>query len=237
MKPAIALEDTPSDSKKWLVAGALALGFFIILINYSLSLTSNTVFLKAVSFAFSATSSFLYAMAFSSGSISYFSGWPDMRHGYQKQIGVVAFWFSFLYCLSLLVLYPQTYYYGFVENFWTWDITLGLSAMIIFGAMTVINSKAVAPYFSWDTIKFVLGLGFIGYAILVFRAIFIELDVWINYLATFEGDIPGRLVLSVIAVVVLLLRIAVPIHKSFATVKSPLPDPTLRAGYVEQVKK
>lgn len=222
----------PSNTKKWTVTAVIAAILFGFHMVYILNFTSTTVVLMAVSFALAATASFMYALAFASGSVSYYIGWPNMRHGYQKQIGVAAFWFSFAYCLTLLVLYPETYYYGFVENFWTWDITLGLSAMIIFGAMTVINSKPIAPYFSWDTIKFVLGLGFVAYALLVIRAIFIEFDWWIFYLTTFEGDAPGRLVLSVVAVAVLLLRISVPIHKSLTTPKTKPVAAQQRTGYV-----
>lgn len=208
-----------SDSKKWLVATTIATLLFGFHMVYILNFTSTTLLLIGVSFALAATASFMYALAFASGSVSYYIGWPNMRDGYQKQIGVMAFWLSLAYSVTLLVLYPETYYYGFVENFWTWDITLGLTAMIIFGSMTLINSKPVAPYFTWDTIKFVLGLGFVGYALLVIRAVFIEFDWWVAYLTTFEGDIPGRLVLSVVAVLVLLLRISVTIHKSLTTSK------------------
>lgn len=229
--------DAPSENKKWLVAATIALLLFVFHVWYVLVFTSATLLLIAVSFALAATSSFMYAIAFSSGSISYYFGWPNMRHGYQKQIGVTAFWFSLAYCITLLMLYPEIYYYGFIENFWTWDIILGLSAMVIFGAMTFINSKLIAPFFSWDTIKFVLGLGFVGYALLVIRAIFIEFDWWVYYLTTFEGDIPGRLVLSAVAVVVLLMRISVPIHKSLTSPTVAAPQPSQQnSGYIEQKK-
>lgn len=228
---------TPTDVKKWTLAGLIAAGLFVAQISYILSFTSTTDTLLAVSFALAATASFMYAIAFASGSISYYVGWPNMRHGYQKQIGVVAFWLSLAYSLTLLVLYPDFYLYGFFANFWTWDITLGLAAMLIFGAMTFINSKLIAPHFTWDTIKFVLGLGFVGYALLVIRAIMIEFDLWVYYLTTFEGDIPGRLVLSVVALIVLMLRVSVPIHKSFFTPPVTVTDPIARSGYVETVSK
>ncbi|WP_406672157.1 hypothetical protein [Natronospira sp.] len=208
----------PSEAKKWGVALSIAAVLFGTHMVYILEFTATTQLLMAVSFAMAATASFLYAMAFSSGSLSYYIGWPNMRDGYQKQIGVMGFWFSFAYSITLVVLYPELYWYGLADNFWTWDVTLGLTAMTIFGAMTVINSKPIAPYFSWDTIKFVLGLGFVGYALLVIRAIFIEFDLWMYWLTTFDGDIPGRLVLSVVAVGVLMMRISVPIHiKLFGT--------------------
>lgn len=222
MKPNNIQNDGPTEVKKWTVAAMTALVLFVFHVWYILGFTSTTLVLMAISFALAASASFMYALAFASGSVSYYIGWPNMRHGYQKQIGVVAFWLSFLYCITLLILYPETYYYGFAENLWTWDIILGLSAMIIFGAMTFINSKLIAPFFTWDTIKFVLGLGFVGYALLVIRAVFLDFDLWTYYLTTFEGDIPGRLVLSVVAFIVLLMRISVPIHKSLTTAKDPV---------------
>jgi len=227
--------DGPSDGKKWTVATIIALILFVIHVWYVLGFTSTTAVLMAISFALAATASFLYALAFASGSVSYYIGWPNMRHGYQKQIGVTAFWFSLLYAITLLILYPELYYYGLAKNFLTWDVILGLSAMFIFGAMTFINSKPIAPHFSWDTIKFVLGLGFVGYALLVIRAVLIEFDLWVYYLTTFEGDIPGRLVLAAVAIIVLLMRISVPIHKSLTTPKTPMSEPSKKfSGYIEK---
>ena len=224
----------PTNQWKWTVALLIASFFFGFNFVYVLFVSSTSEVLMAISFALAAAASFMYALAFASGSVSYYIGWPNMRDGYQKQIGVVAFWLSLLYSITLLVLYPDFYFYGFLENFWSWDITLGMIAMIIFGSMTFINSKWIAPYFSWDTIKFVLGLGFVGYALLVIRAIFIEFDWWIYYLTTFDGDIPGRLVLSVVAFVVLLMRISVPIHKSLTAPKAT-PEPVrARTGYIEK---
>ncbi|MEX0910102.1 MAG: hypothetical protein WDZ75_02280, partial [Candidatus Paceibacterota bacterium] len=118
------------------------------------------------------------------------------------------------YGITLLILYPELYASGLIDNLWTADILFGLSAMAIFTAMALINAKPFAPYFDWSTIKFVLGLGFVGYALLVIRAIFIEFDLWVVWLSALEGFPPGRLVLSVIAIGVLLLRISIPIHHS-----------------------
>lgn len=205
--------EKPSEAKKW----SVALGWAAILTSASAVYVGiafgDVLSLMSWSFIMAAVASLLYATAFVSGSMSYYIGWPNMRLGYQKQIGLLGFWFSLAYCITLLILYPDTYYYGFFDNLLTADFIFGISAMAIFTAMTVINSKPIAPYFSWDTIKFVLGLGFVGYAFLVIRAIFIEFDLWWYWITTFEGYPPGRLVLSVIAVAILLLRISIPIHK------------------------
>ncbi len=210
---------TPSERKKWSVAFLLGAVFSVPSILYTLALAEDTDVATSLLFwslVSAATASLLFAASFSMGSLSYFIGWPNMRQGYQKQIGILAFWVALFYCCTLLVLYPETYFYGFLSNFWTADILLGLGAMIIFGGMVVINSKPIAPFFSWDTIKFVLGLGLIGYALLVIRAIFLEWPLWEHWLQTFDSLPPGRFGLSVLACAVLVLRVLVMIHQHWS---------------------
>lgn len=209
----------PSAVQKWCVAAILALIFALASSQYVALLGISIITLQAWSFIFAAVASLLFAIALSMGSISYYAKWPDMRLGYQKMIGVLAFWLSCLYCLTLVLLYPETYWYGFLENIFSADIFFGSVAMLIFAGMVTINSKLIAPYFHLDTIKFVLGLGYIGYALLVVRAILIEWPVWESWLMTLDGYPPGRLLLSIIALLVLLLRISIPIHKSISKPK------------------
>lgn len=209
----------PTTVQKCCVAAILALIFVVASSFYIVLLGINIGTIQAWSFLSAAVASFLFAIALSMGSISYYAKWPDMRLGYQKEIGVLAFWLSCLYCLTLVLLYPETYWYGFLENIFSADIFFGSVAMLIFASMVTINSKLIAPYFHLDTIKFVLGLGYVGYALLVVRAILIEWPVWESWLMTLDGYPPGRLLLSVIALLVLLLRISIPIHKGISKPK------------------
>lgn len=207
-----AVYQPPSDSFKWVVAAVVALLIATPTTFYLEYVRGELFSLTTISFTLATVASFMYAMSFASSSFSYYIGWPNMRDGYQKQIGVFAFWASLAYAITLLFLYPDTYYYGFWDNLWTANVSLGLMAMFIFGLMTVINSKPVAKYFSWDTIKAFLGLGFLGYALLVLRAAIVEGDLWVYWLTTFDGEVPGRLLLSVVAIGVLVLRLSIPIH-------------------------
>lgn len=203
----------PRESHKWLTALLLALGFAAPSILYVQIGYPDASLLLATSFISASVASLLFATTFSLGSISYFAGWPNLRHGYQKQIGIMAFWWAVAYTITLPLLYPETYWYGLLNNLYTADVILGSAAMVIFSMMVMINSRWIAPYFERKTIFFVLGLGFVAYALLVIRAIFLEFDVWLLWLSTLTGFPPGRLVLSLIALVVLLLRIAVAIDK------------------------
>src|SRR3989338_893354 len=202
----------PSESKKWLVAVSITLTLTVLCAGYTAFIGIDLLSLQAVSFVSAAVASFLFALALVASSVSYYTDWPNMRCGYQKQIGVLAFWIAVAYCVTLILLFPEQYSYGLSNNQFTFDVLLGGTAMIIFASMVGINSKLVAPHFSWDTIKFVLGLGYIGYALLVIRAVLLEWDLWEVWLVTFDGYPPGRLVLSVVALTVLLLCISIPVH-------------------------
>ncbi len=207
------ISSNPSEKKKWLVASLITIFIAAICGLYVNFTGMNLMVFQAWSFISAAVASLLLALALSASSLSYYFGWPDMRWGYQKQIGVMAFWIMCFYCVSLLILYPETYWFGFRENIYTADMMLGITAVFIFGAMVGINSKIGSAYFSWETIKFVLGLGYVGYALLVIRAVLIEWPLWEDWFSTFEGYPPGRLMLSVIAIGVLLMRVSITIHK------------------------
>ena len=204
----------PTEARKWVVAGYFTLGYGTLVAWYltqvaGVSLAEPSFWLSFLA----ATAGFMLATSFSASSFSYFFSWPDMRKGYQKQIGVMAFWLCFVYCVGLLVVEPDIYYYGFWENLATPNFILGLSAMTIFGLMVAINSGPIAPYFSWDTIRLFLNLGFLGYGFLVMRAILLEWPLWVEWMTTFSGLPTNRFILSVLAISVLLLRLAVIIHR------------------------
>jgi hypothetical protein len=203
----------PSESKKWTVTICFAVVYGLLVTLYIQNVYDSNYNLAFLSSLLAATGGFMLATAFSASSLSYFTGWPNMKLGYQKQIGVLAFWLCLFYCFSLPILQPDIYYYGFFENLTTPNFIFGLGAMIIFGLMVAINSKPIAKHFEWPTISFFLNLGFVGYAFLVIRAIFLEWPLWANWLTSFEGFPTNRFILSVLAMVVLLLRLAVIIHK------------------------
>ena len=205
--------NSPSETKKWLVGLLFAAGYGSLVAGYLLTVSNLTFSLAFLSAWSAATAGFLLATSFSASSFSYFTGWPNMRLGYQKQIGVLAFWFCLLYCVTLLLLEPNIYYYGFWDNLGTPNFILGLSAMTIFGLMVALNSKPIAPHLSWDTIRLFLNLGFFGYGLLVMRAIFLEWPLWVEWFATLSGAPTNRFILSVLAVSVLLFRLIHILHR------------------------
>lgn len=204
----------------WLFAAlvTVAMGAAVSVYVYTAYGTVQT--LESWAMILAAVSAFLFALAFGASSLSYYTGFPDLRRLYQKYLGIMAFWVAVLYSITLLFLNPDFYFYGFFKNFFTADIFLGVTAMVIFAGMVLINTAWIGPRVGKEVIKFVLSFGLIGYALLVIRAIWIEWDIWALWFQTFEGPIPGRIVLSVVATLILLARVSIPIHQRFIKKKS-----------------
>jgi len=204
----------PSERKKWTVAFLIALGAlpFIAVYVYAFLGTISTPVSWTVITA--GVAGILLATSIGAGSLSYYTGWPHPKLGYQKQIGELAFWLCLIYCLQLLVVFPERYFYGFFDNFFTADILLGLSAMTIFGTMTLVQHPRIKAVLGWDWIKFILGFGFVGYALLIFRAIALEGHIWAEWFRTLEGLPTTRFVLSFLAFGVLLLRASIIVHRN-----------------------
>lgn len=216
MKSAPATNELPSDTKRWLVALTMLFCFGCIVSGYVFAQRGELSSLTAWSVASAAVASLLYATSFSMGILGYYAQWQVSRHGYQKQLGLLAYFCSLFYCCTLLMLYPETYLPGRADELLTTEVLLGISATGIFTGMALTSVPSIARRLTPETIKFILGLGFVGYALLVVRAIFIEFDLWLHWFSTLEGFPPGRLVLSLIAFAVLILRASIPFHRRFA---------------------
>lgn len=204
----------------WGIALGLSVALATVFAAYIYIAYGTITTLESLTMLAASVSAFLFAFAFGSSSLSYYTGFPDMRRLYQKYIGIMAFWVALIYSLMLLAYDPDFYLYGFFDNFFTADISLGISAMIIFGAMVVINTAWIGPIVGKEVIKFTLSFGLIGYALLVIRAIWIEWDVWALWFETFEGPIPGRIILSVLGTSILLARVSIPLHQKFIKKRS-----------------
>lgn len=204
----------PSDAKKWSVAFGFMLGYGALVTAYFQTFYAFGFDMSFWVASTAAVGGFMLATSFAASSVSHFTGWPNMKLGYQKQIGVLAYWLCVAYCFTLLASDPATYYYGFFENLGTPNFILGLSAMTIFTLMVAINSKLFAGRVGWPTISLFLNLGYVGYAFLVMRAILLEWPLWVSWFTTFDGLPTNRFILSVLAMVVLLLRLAVIIDRN-----------------------
>jgi hypothetical protein len=205
-------ENLPTESRKWTVALSMATIYAFVVIPYVYALTGTWKTWDAWNMITAGIAGFLFASSLSASILYYYIGWPQMQWGYQKQLGILAFWLAFLYCVQLLYIKPEIYLYGFWDNLLTPNFVYGLSAMIIFGLMVLLNSHVARKYVAWEIVKFVLGLGFVGYALLVLRAVYLEWPIWQTWFVHMDTLPTTRFMLSVLAMLVLLARLSIPLH-------------------------
>lgn len=203
----------------WLVSILIAFGLYSILIIYTTSYNKSLSFL-ALTQAVAGTAGIMIGLSFALSGLNYFFNILKKRLAYRKYMGLVGFWSASLYSLSLLVLDPERYLFGFFFNILTPDFVLGLGAMMLLTFMAFISLDRFMLMIGRRRWRSLLRLGYLAYAMLVVRGIILEGDSWWLWLSSFQGLPPPRLVVSVFAVVVLLLRISMEL--SLALKRRPL---------------
>jgi hypothetical protein len=161
------------------------------------------------------TSGFLLAMSFSLSSFSYYYDFLDSKVAYRKQLGLMGYFVALLYALCVAVQHPSRYLTAFPENLFTVEVGLGVVAMAIFTLMALISNNGAAQLLGGKLWKGILGLGYIAYAILVIRALFLDALLWQEWLATGETVFTVRMMLTMLGIVVLFFRASVPFHKKY----------------------
>lgn len=200
---------------KWLVAFLFGIFFTIICSIYVYHLDGSILSLPSLGKILAGVSALLFAVSLGAGGLSHYTGFPNMGLGYQKYIGIMAFWVAFAYSGSLLFINPDFYFYNLFPNLLTADVSLGLIAMFIFGLMVIAPTPKIFMIIGEGAVHFILGLGFVAYALLVIRAVLIEWDIWVLWYETLNGLPPTRIILSIIATLIIAFRASIPIHKKF----------------------
>jgi hypothetical protein len=215
----------PSLSQKmWRVSWLLAFGIFDLFLVYVFFLDGSLSILSSWSKAVAGTSAVLLGMSLSLSSFGYYFDFLDKHILYRKYLGLTGFWLALLYSVILLFVNPARYFYGFFDNLGTADFVLGLSAMAIFTLMALVSNNRAMQWIGPALWRQILGLGYVAYALLVIRALFIEGDQWIKWWEVGSGLPPARLVISVLAVAVLLFRLSVPFAKAWRAKQAPVPS-------------
>ncbi|MFN8639727.1 MAG: hypothetical protein U0360_09790 [Dehalococcoidia bacterium] len=127
---------------------------------------------------------------------------------YRRTFGLLGFVFASLHALSLVALQPDRYGWGLASHFWSVDVLLGLTAMAILGAMAAVSNERAVRLIGARRWKSALRLGYGAYALLVVRAVFIEGGDWWEWLRALDNVPPPRLIISMLAIAVLALRLA-----------------------------
>lgn len=207
-------------AKFWKGALAIAIGFWSLTTLYAWGYNggySLSVFAQSIA----AASALLLSASLSLGTLGYYFDVLDTWVGYRKYFGLLGYYLALFYSILLLFLKPDRYFYGFFENLFTPDFVFGLLAMAILTGMALISNNRAMMLIGPKLWRQLLGLGFVAYASLVIRAVFLEWDLWMGWLTAPSGLPPARLVISILAIAILTARASIPFHRSFSSRTKP----------------
>ena len=199
-------ENNVTKIQMWKISIIMAVMILSVLLIYT-GVYNHSLSLLAISQAVAGTAAVMIGISFAQGGlVYYFQVFPNKLH-YRKYIGLVGFWLAYVYSLILLVLDPDRYFFGFFHNLFTLDFIFGLGAMTILAFMAIISLDGVRIKLgkSWRSY---FQLGYLAFIFLIVRGIILESDIWLEWLANPNGLLPPRLLVSIIAVSVILLRIS-----------------------------
>lgn len=193
----------------WILTGIIFLLCLIIsLIIYQVG------WAVAVSRSLAGTSALLIGSSFALSGFCYYWDFLDSKISYRKYLGLAGFWTALAYSVSLLIVEPERYFFGFAKNFFTPDIILGLAAMIILTFMALISTDKMMIMMGPQNWRRALRWGYYAWMLLILRAWFIEKGLWRNWFIFQDGPVPPRLVLSLLALGIILFRISIEISKN-----------------------
>lgn len=197
----------PGDLVRQLWYKSLLVSFVVLAIAsaYSFFVRGDAPLLVA-SDATAATASVLIGISFALSGFCYYFDFFDARIIYRKYLGVVGFGYALLYIYLLFLLNPDLYLFGFFKNAGSIDFLLGITAMEVFFFMTVISNEWVMRRIGPQNWRRDLRLGYLAYALLVVRVIYLDHATWQWWWKHMEGPPPIRLVITIFAIAVILFR-------------------------------
>lgn len=161
------------------------------------------------------TSGVLLAMSFSLSSFAYYFDFLDSKVVYRKQLGLMGYFVALGYGLVAVSAKPALYIGAFPKSLFTIEVGLGVIAMAIFTVMALISNVKAVKLLGGKLWKDILGLGYIAYALLVIRGIFLDAVLWQQVFAGDVSSITPRMALTLLGTAVLCFRVSVPFHKQY----------------------
>lgn len=198
----------------WKTAISQGIVFFIILLGYAY-IYNNELSLLAISQAIAGAAGFMVGISLALGSLAYFKRSLGPKVANRKYIGLVGFWLALTYAVMLLFVDPDRYLFGIFGTLSTTDGFFGLTAIIILSIMALVSNNWGIKKLGAKNWRMILRLGYVAYFLLVLRAITLEWEIWTAWwnMPLFELP-PPRLLVSIFAVLVILLRVAVTVSKT-----------------------
>ncbi|MFW5703599.1 MAG: ferric reductase-like transmembrane domain-containing protein [Patescibacteria group bacterium] len=203
----------PAELRLWSRSFYFSFLVFAFILLYSFAFYQD-LHLLMLSKAVAGTAGFLIGCSLVLSSICYYFDVLDRKIGYRKYLGLLGFWYALLYAFMLLFLDTERYVSEFFDNLFTPDVILGISAMILLTFSAAISNKTMMMKIGPELWRKLLRLPYLAYALLILRAIMIERNDWIEWLVQMDTLPPPRLLLTLFAIMVIVLRTTIPIHKA-----------------------
>lgn len=219
----------------WRNSIVFSFGLYLLVLAYVWTYTSSFSFV-VVSNAAAGTGGLLIGLSFALSGLSYFFNVFDAKLQYRKYLGLIGYWFALFYTISIVYRYPESYITNFASTMREPQAIIGFVAMTILTGMMIISHSFWMKLLGRHWREF-LRLGYFAYGLLMLRAFLLEQESWAAWIEAPSGLPPMRLVLSIFALSVILLRLIMeiamqlfprPVHPSPApTTPSPatLPNP------------
>lgn len=178
---------------------------------YSLVLTYSYFYSDGIGFAqisesLAGTGGLLIGTSFALSGMSYFFNFLDRDLKYRKQLGVTGYFYALAYSITLLIRFPEKYNI-FQPNFLLEaEAVFGLIAMAILTTMAIVSINSAVKVLGPVLWRRILRSGYLAYFFLIVRAYLVEADLWSQWLSTFDTLPPPRLILTIFAIGVLILR-------------------------------
>lgn len=162
---------------------------------------------KSIVEATAGAAALMIGISYSLSSMSFYFNFLDSKLAYRKEIGLIGYYLAVTYALLLTVTVPQKYLTGFSKNLVSADFILGLSALGILTAMAIVSNNKIMVKVTPAVTRKILRFGYVAYFLLILRAIILERPAWVNWAANLDGLPPARLIVTLFASFVIILRI------------------------------
>lgn len=202
----------PTAQQLWRHTFAATILIYVYALSYALLYSSTFSNVPMVT-ATALTGGMLIGLSFALSGICYYTNIFDTFIIYRKYIGLTGYFMALIYALALPVLYPDLYGSGLLSRWYEPEILLGITAMAIFTIMTIASHVKIIRMLGSRKWKLIMSCGYFAYTLLIVRAYILEHTVWIEWFTHPAGLPPPRLLLSIYAVSVILLRLSIPISK------------------------
>ena len=192
--------------KMWLNSLVFSMVVYAGAWGYSVVYHGGVEGLTNASEAFAVTAGTLIGLSLALSGFCYYLNFLEPELFYRKFLGLLGYGYALCYCITLLAIYPEKYFYGFFTTLATTEMQLGIAAMAILTFLTFISNTRAMRMLGVVRWRYALRLGYLAYGMFIIRALLVEGLGWVTWLNEGGGLPPARLLLTMYALFVLSLR-------------------------------